>query len=87
MPAFAQQGRKAYLRSRGVTPADIGQATWVRSTFCNLNGTCIEVSRLQTNRIGIRDAKDRGNGPVLLFTRGEWYAFLGAAKAGQFDNL
>ena len=35
----------------------------MKSTFSNLNGSCVEVSRLQADRIGVRDTKDNGVGP------------------------
>jgi Domain of unknown function (DUF397) len=35
--------------------------------------------------IGLRDGKDRGNGPVLAFSEEEWAAFIDGAKQGWFD--
>jgi hypothetical protein len=81
-------GNKAYLRSHGVTKFDIRSAPWRKSEFSNMNGSCVEVSRLlTTDHIGVRDTKDYGRGPVLLFTNAEWTAFIEGAKEGQFDNL
>lgn len=34
--------------------------------------------------IGMRSAREPG-GPVLVFTPGEWEAFLAGAKDGEFD--
>jgi hypothetical protein len=34
--------------------------------------------------VGVRDTKDRG-GPVLIFSRSSWKAFLAGVRAGQFD--
>jgi len=34
--------------------------------------------------IAVRDSKDR-EGPVLFFTHGEWAAFVGGTKDGEFD--
>jgi hypothetical protein len=36
--------------------------------------------------VAVRDSKDP-DGPVLLYTRAEWRAFLHGAKAGEFDDL
>ncbi|YCK33752.1 DUF397 domain-containing protein [Actinomadura sp. ATCC 39365] len=33
----------------------------------------------------VRDTKDRGERPVLAFTRDEWLAFLDGAAKGEFD--
>lgn len=69
------------------TRADVSQVSWRKSSLSFFNGNCVEACRLGTDRIGIRDSKDNGNGPVLIFTDGEWAAFLAGAKQGQFDNL
>lgn len=87
MRVFQGLGRKAYLRSHGVSLGDVSQSSWQKSDFSNMNGSCLEVSRLQSDRIGVRDTKDNGTGPVLVFTGPEWAAFLAGAKEGQFDNL
>jgi hypothetical protein len=34
--------------------------------------------------IAVRDSRNP-TGPVLLFTRSEWDAFVGGAKDGEFD--
>jgi hypothetical protein len=87
MQIFAALSRKAYYSSRSVTPAHVRQAPWFKSSFSNLNGNCVEIGRLLPDRIGVRDTKDSGNGPVLVFTAAEWDAFIAGAKDGQFDTL
>lgn len=84
--------RRAYNRTRGIiqagiSQADISEASWYKSAFSQLNGSCVEISRLLPDRIGVRDTKDNGTGPVLIFTGAEWDAFIAGAKEGQFDNL
>ncbi|MDT4989033.1 MAG: hypothetical protein QOI74_3127 [Micromonosporaceae bacterium] len=44
---------------------------------------CVEVAFVD-NAIAVRDSK-HPTGPVLLFTAGEWDAFVGGAKDGEFD--
>jgi hypothetical protein len=83
---FALSSR-AYYRSRSVTPADFNRGLWRKSTYSQMNGNCVEVGRLASNRIGIRDTKDSGTGPVLIFTGAEWDAFITGAREGQFDNI
>jgi hypothetical protein len=80
-------GRKKYYRSHGVSAAEVAQVSWRKSTFSNLNGSCIEIGRVLPDRIGIRDTKDNGTGPVLVFTGPELDAFIAAAKAGEFDKI
>ena len=79
--------RKTYYHACGVSPADISRAVWRKSTFSNMNGNCVEMGRLLPDRIAVRDTKDNGTGPVLIFTQAEWDAFISGAKEGQFDNL
>jgi hypothetical protein len=87
MRRFSVPGRKMSYRSRAVTSADIRQAPWRKSTFSNLNGNCVEIGQLMPDRIGIRDTKDNGAGPVLVFSGAEWNAFIAGAKEGEFDNI
>lgn len=86
MQVLSTCGRKPYYRSHSVTLADASRAFWFKSTFSAMNGSCVEVGRLLPDRIGVRDTKDNGDGPVLVFTPAEWTAFIAGAKSGQFDN-
>jgi Domain of unknown function (DUF397) len=61
---------------------DLSSAEWHKSTFSSANG-CVEVA-IQDDGVAVRDTKDR-NGPVLVFTRHEWEAFVGGVLAGEFD--
>jgi Domain of unknown function (DUF397) len=79
--------RRMYYRSHGVTAVDVSQASWQKSALSNLNGSCVELGRILPDRIGVRDTKDNGTGPILFFTGAEWSAFLTAAKSGEFDGL
>lgn len=79
-------GRKYYL-TRGVSAADIVTATWHKSTLSTYNGSCFELARFRPELIGVRDTKDRGKGPVLIFNQDEWDAFRSGVKAGEFDLL
>ena len=66
---------------------DVTDGSWMKSSFSSMNGNCVEISRLAADRIGVRDTKDGGSGPVLFFTSAEWSAFLAGAREGQFDNI
>ena len=57
---------------------------WFRALNCE-EGACVEVASAGDG-IAMRDSKDQ-EGPMLRFTRAEWAAFLGGAKAGDFDHL
>ena len=61
-------------------------AIWVRSSFSFSNGNCVEVANLPGGEIGVRDSRDP-EGPVLRFTPGEWDAFVGRARLGEFGRF
>jgi len=59
-------------------------AVWQKSTRSGpYSDNCVEVAFVD-GAIGLRDSKDP-SGPVLLFTPGEWDAFVGGTKDGEFD--
>jgi Domain of unknown function (DUF397) len=64
----------------------MSEITWFKSILSLSNGNCVEVASLPDGGVGVRDSKDAA-GPVLRFTPAEWEAFLGGAKAGEFDRF
>jgi Domain of unknown function (DUF397) len=63
---------------------DLTEARWRKSTRSGAYGdNCVEVAFVD-GAIAVRDSKDT-LGPVLVFTRGEWDAFVAGAKDGEFD--
>lgn len=64
---------------------DLSRAVWVKSARSSGNcDNCVEVAFVDT-AIAVRDSKDP-HGPVLIYTRAEWDAFVGGVKDGEFDN-
>jgi hypothetical protein len=61
-------------------------SSWIKSSLSFSNGNCVEVADLPGGGIGVRDSKD-ADGPVLRFTSGEWDAFLGGVRNGEFDSF
>jgi hypothetical protein len=59
---------------------------WVKSSLSFSNGNCVEVAELPGGFVGVRNSRDP-QGPVLKFTRGEWDAFIGGARLGDFDRF
>ncbi len=59
---------------------------WIKSSLSFSNSNCVEVASLPGGEIGVRDSKDSA-GPVLRFTPGEWHAFLGGVRNGEFDRF
>jgi len=70
---------------KGMIPAaDLEGASWRKASRSNTQGNqCVEVAKLKRG-IAVRDSKDP-YGPKLMFTAGEWDAFLDGVKSGEFD--
>ncbi|GAA2352939.1 DUF397 domain-containing protein [Nonomuraea africana] len=62
---------------------DFSRAQWRKSTF-SADGACVEVAYAE-GAIGVRDTKQDGAGPILVFDEREWAAFLRGVQAGQFE--
>lgn len=45
----------------------------------------VEIAFLASGNIGLRDSRNP-EGPVLIFTPGEWQAFVAGAKDGEFNR-
>lgn len=56
---------------------------WKKSSHVSKNGGSVEV-KITADAIMLRDSKNP-EGPVLIYTQGEWDAFIGGAKDGEFD--
>lgn len=65
---------------------NLANAVWKKSTRSGpVSDNCVEIAFVD-GAIAMRDSKDPA-GPVLLFTAGEWDAFRGGMKDGEFDDL
>ncbi|MGH3784823.1 MAG: DUF397 domain-containing protein, partial [Pseudonocardiaceae bacterium] len=67
-----------------VRSSDLPHAAWRKSSHSNDGGNadCVEVAEL-VDQVAMRDSKDLA-GPVLVFSRDEWCAFLSGVRSGQF---
>ncbi|WP_326646805.1 DUF397 domain-containing protein [Streptosporangium sp. NBC_01755] len=57
---------------------------WRKSSYSTDGGNCVEVARAG-NRYLVRDSKNP-HGATLSFSPGDWTAFLGRVKTGDFDT-
>jgi hypothetical protein len=59
---------------------------WRKSSLSSGGDNCVEVGFGDDGTVGVRDTKQHGQGPVLVFTPSEWQAFLGGVRHGEFDQ-
>ncbi|GLW32973.1 DUF397 domain-containing protein [Actinoplanes regularis] len=62
---------------------DFSSAKWRKSNTSG-DGGCVEVAHVD-GVIGVRDTKDNGTGPILMFNEREWTAFLAGSRNGEFN--
>jgi hypothetical protein len=62
---------------------DFSSAKWRKSNSSG-DGGCVEVAYVD-GVIGVRDTKDAGTGPILMFNEREWTAFLAGSRNGEFN--
>ena len=55
---------------------------WFKATGSG-EGGCVEVA-ITATLIGVRDTKDKGNGPILGFDRSAWTSFVRDLHSGEF---
>ena len=63
---------------------DLSGASWQTSSFSQGGSDCVQAAFLPDRRVALRHSRDP-EGSVLIYTRGEWDAFLKGAKDGEFD--
>ncbi|GAA5046177.1 DUF397 domain-containing protein [Nocardia callitridis] len=68
----------------GGANVDLSAAIW-RKAADGAQNDSVEVALLADGHVGLRNGKDP-EGPVLVFTPGEWAAFTAGVQDGEFDR-
>jgi hypothetical protein len=58
---------------------------WVKARMSTSYGQCVQIASTASG-VAMRDSKDP-DGPILVYTRDEFEAFLGGARKGDFDGI
>jgi len=66
--------------------AELPRAQWRKSSYSGNNDGCVEVAHLDDGRVAVRDTKDHGRGPALIFLAHEWEAFVRGVLEGEFGR-
>ena len=66
--------------------AELSRAQWRKSSYSANDNACVEVARLDDGRMAVRDTKDHGQGPALIFLAHEWEAFVRGVLEGEFGR-
>ena len=63
---------------------DLTCASWRKSRAAAKRRQCVEVARILSRVVAVRDSKDQA-GPALIFTPAEWEAFTAQVRDGEFN--
>ncbi|WP_459548538.1 DUF397 domain-containing protein [Nocardia sp. X0981] len=67
------------------TKVDLTGAQWLNGGVGEPGTHSVEIAMLADGHVGMRDGKNP-DGPVLVFTPGEWAAFTAGVRDGEFDR-
>ncbi|MFI6866133.1 DUF397 domain-containing protein [Nocardia sp. NPDC050406] len=66
--------------------SELSGAEWFKSSRSHASGECVEAAHLSEGRVGVRDSKRGGRGPVLVFDGTAWDAFIVGVANGAFGS-
>ncbi|MFJ6621412.1 DUF397 domain-containing protein [Kitasatospora sp. NPDC091335] len=69
-----------------VDRVDLSSASWVKSTYSQQGGDCLEVAHGSRDLMPVRDSKDP-QGPALVFRVDAWASFVVAVRSGEFGDV
>lgn len=70
----------------GISAAELDGAVWRKSQRSNSQGACVELARLDSATVAMRNSRDP-RGTALIYSADAVRAMVGALRNGQFDYL
>jgi hypothetical protein len=70
----------------GISAAELSGAVWRKSERSNSQGACVELARLDSATVAMRNSRDP-QGTALIYPAGVVRAMVSALRAGEFDDL
>jgi hypothetical protein len=70
----------------GISAAELTGASWKKSQRSNSQGACVEIARLDSETIAMRNSRDP-RGTALVYSADAVRALVSAVRTGEFDYL
>ena len=70
----------------GISATRLDGAVWRKSERSNSQGACVELARLDSTTVAMRNSRDP-KGTALIYPADAVRAMVGALRAGTFDDL
>jgi hypothetical protein len=70
----------------GIAAAQLDGAVWKKSERSNSQGACVELARLDSDTVAMRNSRDP-QGTALIYPAEAVRAMVGALRSGEFDHL
>jgi hypothetical protein len=70
----------------GISATRLDGAVWRKSERSNSQGACVELARLDSTTVAMRNSRDP-KGTALIYPADAVRAMVGALRAGAFDDL
>jgi len=70
----------------GISASELVGASWKKSQRSNSQGACVELARLDSGTVAMRNSRDP-HGTALIYQADEVRALVSALRSGEFDYL
>jgi hypothetical protein len=70
----------------GISAAELVSATWTKSQRSNSQGACVEIARIASGAVAMRNSRDP-RGTALIYPTDTIRALVSALRGGEFDYL